>query len=794
MPEAEEDALDRPAFRGVLEDVGPIANPPMQGIDFIQDLAIVILVAGVVGWICQRLRLSVVVGYLAAGMLVGPYTPPFTLVSDIGRIETLSQVGLVFLMFSIGMRLSLRRLRRLGFALIVATLIEANVIFNLTRLAATALGWRPVEGLFLAGMLMISSSAVISKVLQEVGITHEKAGQYAMGVVVVEDVVAVVMLTLLSSFVQFGQAGAARLGETLGLLGAFVALAGVGGLLVVPWLLRKLSVSAAEELQTLMVAGLLLAMALLAQRAGYSLALGAFLLGAIVAETPHRHQVDRTFEGLRDVFSAVFFVSIGMEINARDLAGSALLIVGIAVLTIFARSVACTLGLLAVGSDTREATRVGLAVTPIGEFSFIIAQLGVSARVVPEKFYPLAVGVSLLTTLAAPVLTRQSEPISDWLVARQPRLLQDWIAYYRQLLERLQALAGRNRLWQLSKRRFMQIGVEVLFVTGLLVFSEQLLGALEAWLGRGWLFPHALDVMFWSALILTVLAPLVAIWRNVAALALLYAEVSTRGHGRAAFLRPVVETALKAVAGAGMFLWLSTALPLGGVTRWFLVAVTLIAVGALAMLWRRLIYWHSELEVGLRDLLQGGGPAGSGTVVPWLEPAGGWHLNIAECLLPDLADCRGRTIAELALRAQFGCSVVGIDRQGYMIVNPPPETTVYPRDRILLLGTGTQVAAARRLLLAVSGGEGAGVGFDEVRMDAVQVPARSGAVGRTLGELAPTRRSGVQVAGISRGDQRILNPGAGEKLCAGDEVLVLGNPEQIKAFRSGLLEEGVAEA
>jgi CPA2 family monovalent cation:H+ antiporter-2 len=761
----------------------------MQGIDFIQDLAIVVLVAGVVGWICQRLRLSVVVGYLAAGMLVGPYTPPFTLVSDINRIGTLAQVGLVFLMFSIGMRLSLRKLRRLGFSLVIATLIEAIVIYNVTRLATTLLGWSRAEGLFLAGMLMVSSSAVISKVLQETGLTHEKTGQYAMGVVVIEDLVAVAMLTLLGSFVQFGQAGAARLGETLGLLAAFVVLAGIGGLLFVPWLLRKLSVSAAEELQTLMVAGLLLMMALLAQRAGYSLALGAFLLGAIVAETPHRTQVDRAFEGLRDVFSAVFFVAIGMQIDPRQMGGNAGLILGVAVLTILARVAACALGLVAVGSATKEALRVGLAVTPIGEFSFIIAQLGVSVGVVPDKFYPLAVGVALLTTLAAPALTRQSDPVSGWLEARQPGPLRDWINYYRQMLERLQLRARRNRLWQLSRKRFVQIGVEILFVTGLLVFSEQLFGVLEGHLGRGWLFPHGLEVLFWSALVLVVLAPLVAIWRNISALALLYAEVSTSGYPRAAVWRPIVETGLKTVVGAGLFLWLSAVLPLGGVTRWLLAAISVLAIAGLVVFWRKLIYWHSELEVELNEILRATEPSGSATGAPWLQPHDEWNLNISECVLPDLADCRGRTMTELALRARFGCSVVGIERQGYMIVNPSPEAALYPRDRVLLLGSGPQVVAAKNLLTAVSGAEPAAAGFDEVRMEAVTVPAHSRCAGCTLAELAPTRHSGVQIAGINRGGGRIVNPGADETLRAGDEVLVLGNPEQINAFKTNVLEE-----
>src|SRR5664280_226982 len=272
----------------------------MPSINFIQDLAVVVLVAGVVGWICQRLHLSVVVGYLVAGMVVGPYTPPFSLVHDSGRIATLAQVGLIFLIFSIGLRLSLRKLRRLGLALLIATLIGAVIVFNLSRLVGTMLGFSLTESFFLASMLMVSSSAVISKVLAEAGVTHEKVGQLATGLTVLEDVVAVVMLTLLSSFVQVGRPGAARLGETLG------------------------------------------------------------LLGAIVAETPHRTQVDRVFEGLRDVFSAVFFVAIGMQIDIGLLRGTIWLILGVAVLAVAGRTVACALGLVATGTDPKEALRVGM--------------------------------------------------------------------------------------------------------------------------------------------------------------------------------------------------------------------------------------------------------------------------------------------------------------------------------------------------------------------------------------------------------------------------------------------------
>ena len=756
----------------------------MHGIYFIQDLAVILVVAGIVGWICQRLGLSAVVGFLAAGMVVGPFTPPFSLVSDPARIETLAQVGLVFLMFSIGLRLSVRKLRRLGMSLMLATFGGAVLVYYLTRLLGAIWGWSSTETLFLAGMLMVSSSAIISKILHETGENHERSGQLAMGVSVLEDVVAVVMLTLLNSLVQLGAAGggkASSLGETLGMLGAFVALAGVGGLLLVPWLLRRMSISADEELQTLGIAALLFALAVIAQHAGYSLALGAFLLGTIVAETPHRHQVERTFEGMRDVFSAVFFVAIGMQIDVHELFASSWLIAGVAVFTLFARFFACSTSLILIGTAPKEAIRTGMAVTPIGEFSFIIAQLGVTYAVVPQNFYPLAVGVSLLTTLLAPVLVRRSAAIADAMLAYQPRWMEDALRYYRDWLDHLQAHAKRNKLWQLSRKRFIQIGVEVMLVTGLLVFSGQMFAAAESWLNRDWMFPNGLQVIFWIVLCLVLLAPLVAIWRNCSALALLYSQVATSGRPRADRLAPLLETVMKSVAATAIFIWLFLLLPAEGGARWLLLASVLIAMATLAMLWRKLVFWHSQLEVELKEVITSAEGKMTATSAPWLQAHGDWHLHMIDCVLPDLADVQGRRIAELDLRAKFGCSVVGIERQGFMIPLPPPDSVLYPRDRVLLMGTTEQVKAGKNFLGTVSGV--ADSLYEELLMESVTIPLHSRAAGHSLAELSPARTHGVQIAGVNRRGLRILNPSADERLQIADEVLVLGAPPQIREFK-----------
>jgi CPA2 family monovalent cation:H+ antiporter-2 len=771
----------------------------MHGIHFIQDLAVILVTAGVVGWLCQRLQLSVIVGFLAAGMIVGPYTPPFSLVSDADTIETLAQLGLVFLMFSIGMRLSLRRLRRLGLSLLLATFGGAAIVYYSVRLLGAAMGWGNTASLFLASMLMVSSSAIISKILQETGATHERSGQLAMGVSVLEDVVAVVMLTVLNSLVQFGGARGASappIGETLGMLAAFVALASVGGLLLVPWLLRRMSIAADEELQTLGIAALLFGLAFIAQRAGYSLALGAFLLGTIVAETAHRSQVERTFEGMRDVFSAVFFVAIGMQIDPRALWHERWLIGGLAVFTLGIRPLACTTALTLIGTAPRDALRTGLAVTPIGEFSFIIAQLGVAAKVVPPRFYPLAVGVSLITTLVAPLLVRRSEAIAELAVARQPHWVEVWLRYYHGRLERLQVRQRRNRLWQLSRKRFIQVGLEILLVSGLLVFSGEMLVSVEGWLGRNWLFPHGPEVLFWIGLCLVLIAPLVAIWRNLSALSLMFSQVLTASRAHGARLAPAVEFALKAMAGAALFVWLAMLLPTEGTARWLVLASAVVALTAVLLLRRRLIYWHSHLEVELQTVMTTAEHKMTGTSAPWLRPHSDWNLHIMDCVLPDLADVQGRRIAELDLRARFGCSIVGIERQGYMIPLPTPDAVLYPRDHVLLMGTTEQVEAGRQFLAAVSGAVELDSIFGEVQMQAMEIPEWSRARGRTLGELGLARAFGVQIAGINRAGVRTLNPSAEEMLQPGDELLALGSIDQLKDFRGWLRErpedEGLA--
>lgn len=757
----------------------------MAGIDFIQDLAVVMLVAGVAGWMCQQVGLSVVVGYILAGVVIGPFTPPFPLVGDVARVQTLADVGLVFLMFSIGMGLSLKRLRRMGLPVLIATMVGAFVIFNVWRGLAVGFGLTEIQGLFLAGMLVCSSSAIIGKILQETGTSHSKFGQLALGVTVLEDMVAIVVLTILVSYAGIGEGGQETVWEALGLFGAFVVFLVVTGLLLLPRLLGFLSRRAATEIQTLVIGALLLGLALMAYRAGYSLALGAFLMGVVVAETEQRAQVERTFEGLLHLFSAVFFVAIGMLIDVSVLPQIWLWIILLSVGTIVTRTFSISLALLLMGNPTRDCVRAGLSVTPLGEFSFIIAQAGIAALVLPASFYPLAVGVSLLTALSGTLLIKHSGRISDWVVRVEPRPVRRYLEWYQVFLNRLAEVERESHLWLRSRRSLMQIGIGLFFIVGLLIPAELFDRLLVKLVGADFLFANGTAVIFWTVLVAVLSVPVAVVWQNILRLGSIV-ETSLRERWAGAAVIPgAVSVVIKGIGAAVLAVMLAALLPLGGLGPWVFLLI-LVAGGIAALtLRRRFVGLHEHFDTEMEGIFGQHGENDETVRQPWLNRPDEWKIEVKEVLIPDMAACAGETIGQLGLRKRFGGSIVGIDRHGYLIANPGPQTALFPGDRVLLLGNSAEIGATREVLETSDGKAGGEIG--EVSLEAVPVPKDSPRATKSLRELDISRTTGVQIAGINRGGTRTLNPTGESQIEEGDELLVLGTPVQVREFRRWML-------
>ncbi len=756
----------------------------MQGLDLLQDLTILLLAAGLAGVICSRLGLSTIVGFLVAGIVIGPHTPPFSLVTDEARVIALSQVGLVVLMFGIGLGLSLSKFARMGIGTLAATAIGAIAVLVITEAVGALVSWTPLQAMFVAAMLMVSSSAVISKVISELRLTHERSSQRALAVTVLEDVVAVAMLTLLAGRTSHVSGGSASMPELLGGLGAFVVLLIAAGLLLVPRIMRQLETKAEPEIQTLIVAGLMFGLALAAAGVGYSLALGAFLFGAIVAEIPQKPGVVNAFRGMRDVFSSIFFVSIGMMINPALLSDVWPLVLAMTGFALVVRPLACGLALVATGNAPRDARRAALLLTPLGEFSFIIAQLGVTTAVLPPSFYPVAVGSSILTILAAPVVNRHRQAVLRAWERLEPRVVTGALEAYHAWLSDVQARPARTPLWTLVRPRLGQVALEMLFVSGVLIFGGVLLARVgEMTMLRG-IDPTSLAWVFWPAVAVVVLFPLVAAWRNCSAIAMMMGECWENDR----LPRAAIERALKALAALTLASWVYVVLPSAQFANWGWVAIALGAALVVAGFSRQLVYWHSRWVGSMRDVLAD--TRGDledirhSARASLNEDLGNWDVAAREVLLPAGAMVAGRTLAELALPARFGSAVLEVERNGQLIRDLGGAFALFPGDRVLLAGERERMEEAGAFLEQSQPQTVQDEDFGRLVLDTSRVTDAH--VGRSFSELHLAAVTGVRVVGIHRGEVRIISPGSDERLQAGDELLLLGTLEALQRFQRGL--------
>ncbi|MEO7424931.1 MAG: cation:proton antiporter, partial [Fibrobacteria bacterium] len=353
----------------------------MHSLSFLQDLAIVMIVAGLVTILCHRFKQPVVLGYILAGVIIGPHTPPFPLIKDDGTIQTLSELGVIFLMFSLGLEFSLRKLRQVGATALIAATLEITVMMAVGYGIGRLFHWSSMDSLFLGAIISISSTTIIMKALEELGLRGEKFAGMVFGILIVEDILGIVLIALLSGIAKTGTLQSWDAVLTIGQLAVFLVVSLVLGLILVPRIIAFVARFRSQEMLLVTVLGLCFGFCLLTVNLGFSLALGAFLIGAILAEAKEIGKIEDLMIPIRDMFSAVFFVSVGLLIDPRllftyagPIAVITLAVVVGQVFTIFA-------GTYLAGHDLRTSTRVGMSLSQIGVFSFIIAALGVSLKV-----------------------------------------------------------------------------------------------------------------------------------------------------------------------------------------------------------------------------------------------------------------------------------------------------------------------------------------------------------------------------------------------------------------------------
>jgi CPA2 family monovalent cation:H+ antiporter-2 len=670
----------------------------MHAVSFLSDLAIVMIVAGLVTVVFHRLKQPVVLGYIIAGVIIGPHTPPFPLIRDEETIRTLSELGVIFLMFSLGLEFSLRKLKEVGATAFITATTAILVMVAAGYSLGQAFGWSTMDSVFLGAILSISSTTIVIKVLDEVGLKKERFAGLIFGILIVEDILAIVMIALLSGFASTGTFTVSAVGWTILKLGSFLGILLVAGLIIVPRLLNYIARFKSNEMLLVGVLGLCFGVSLLAVQLGYSVALGAFLIGAIVAEARQIAKIEMLVEPVRDMFSAVFFVSIGLLIDPKLLAGYAGPILIITAVVVVGQVASCTFGTFIAGHERRTALRVGMGLAQIGEFSFIIASLGLTLKVTSEFLYPIAVAVSALTTFITPYLLRSSERVVGWFDRAVPAPVRAGLDLYTRWVEGL----GTERSFAMGLVRQWsgQIALNLILVAGIFVAAASLRGqALQWWPGipRG---EDGVKAGLWLGAMLLSLPFLIALFRKLRALCMLLSEMSVNRNApyetvstRRAIVANTILGAASVVLMILLLLLSSAILP-----SWkLLIAQALIVIATAVLLRRSFTKLYSKAQVALQETLSQPSPAHREAAVHSL-PALLRDAHLRSVRIMTDRGGAGKLIGELGLRTRTGASIVGIQRADESVINPGADEELRPGDEVLLLGSEDHLESAQLLL------------------------------------------------------------------------------------------------
>lgn len=456
--------------------------------ELISDLAIMLLTAGVVTVIFKKIKQPLVLGYIVAGFLIGPYMPLFFTVADSASISTWSEIGVIVLMFGLGLEFNLHKLAQVGGTAIITALTEVGGMLLIGFGVGQLLGWGIMDSVFLGGMLSMSSTTIIIKAFDELGVRNQGFAQLVFGTLVIEDIAGIFMMIILSTLSVSQSISGGALAMKLALLVLYLALWLILGIYLLPTLMNKATPLMNDETLLVSSLGICFGMVLLANALGFSSALGAFMAGSLLAGTVHAERVEHLTSGVKDLFGSVFFLSVGMMLDPAMIVKYIVPILIITLVTLVGKLIFSSLGVLLSGQTQKNAVHCGCSLAQIGEFAFIIASLGLSLGVIADYIYPIIVSVSIITTLTTPSFIKGSDKLYEWLEKVLPSKLTEKLARY---TDEEQSSKEKNGDWSAYLGRYVKVtafyGVVMLGIAliGSLV-QLPLLGklGLEPWLAK----------------------------------------------------------------------------------------------------------------------------------------------------------------------------------------------------------------------------------------------------------------------------------------------------------------------
>ena len=734
----------------------------------VKDLALILMVAGIVTLLFKKLKQPLVLGYIVAGFLVSPHMPYTMSVIDDNDIQTWADIGVIFTLFSLGLDFSFKKIVKMGASPIISTVVIVFCMMMLGISVGHGFGWNKMDCIFLGGMLAMSSTTIIYKAFDDMGLRQQKFAGMVMSVLILEDILAIVMMVMLSAIAGGSTPDGEQMFESVIKIAFFLILWFIVGIFAIPLFLRSVRKLINSETLLIVSLGLCCGMAVLSTKVGFSSAFGAFVMGSILAETIEAEKIIKLVEPVKNLFGAIFFVSVGMLVDPQILVNYALPILALVLTILLGQAILGTLGFMLGGESLKSAMRCGFSMAQIGEFSFIIASLGLSLGVISKFLYPVVVAVSVITTFLTPYMIRLATPSYQVMEKHLPNKL---ITTLNHLATNRPSTTQQSKWKALLKQMtvntvaysILSAAVIALMFTFVLPFMRNLL--------PGWRlhwYANAITGVLTVIFIAPFLRAIVMKKNHSNEWKRLWVESSIN---RIPLLSTIV---VRFMIALGFIFYICNFL--SRFTDALMISIGIVAV-LLIIVSRRTKKRSIKMErLFIRNLRSRDIEAQvKGTKRPLYEG----HLldrdiHISEFEVPEDSTWCGHTLRELNLRQRFGIDMSSIYRGSRRINIPNGDTTIFPCDKLQIIGNDEQTQKFNNALQTELVPEDLDIEKREMKLRQLVISGKSEFCGKTLGESGIRDKYDCMVVGLEEGLESLTKISPSYTFQKGDIIWIVG--------------------
>ena len=742
----------------------------------IQDLALMLVVAGVVTLIFKRLKQPLVLGYIVAGFLVSPHMPYTASVADAEHIHLWADIGVMFLLFSLGLDFSFKKILKMGASPIISTITIIFCMSMLGMLVGTLFGWPQMDCIFLGGMLAMSSTTIIYKAFDDLGLRQQQFAGLVMSVLILEDILAIVMMVMLSAIASGNNPDGSQMLGSIAKIGFFLVLWLVVGIFAIPIFLRRVRKLINDEVMLIVALGMCCAMAVISTKVGFSSAFGAFIMGSILAETIEAEHIEKLVEPVKNLFGAVFFVSVGMLVDPQILKDYAPSIIALVLTILIGQSIFGSLSFMLGGESLKSAMRCGFSMAQIGEFSFIIASLGLSLGVISHFLYPVVVAVSVITTFLTPYMIRLATPAYGFMEKRLPSRVIKMMNH----LSMMHPNTTETNKWKkmLTQMTINTVVYSILSSATIVVmftFVQPFMSRLLPGTELHW-YANAITGVLTILFISPFLRAMVMKKNRSPEFRALWDE-SNRNR------LPLLFTILvRVVIAVGFVFYICNHL-----TRFSsAIMITIGFVAVLMMIFSRSIKNRSirlerlfimnlrsrEIEAQVHGKKR---PLYEGRLLDR-------DIHIADFNVPMDSKWMGHTLRQLNLGQKYGVHVSSILRANYRLNIPDGNYIIFPGDKLQVIGSDDQLAKLGQAIAKEVFGEDPNLEKREMKLRQLIIGADSPFIGKTLAESGIRDRYSCMVVGLEEGKENLSPFSPKRRFQEGDIIWVVGEEESLYAL------------